>query len=47
VIDFFCATKKDEYRYNDEVSDTTMLPVAASLFGQKDKNGRKDFEIRK
>jgi hypothetical protein len=26
---------KDEKWYADEVSDTTMLPIAASLFGQK------------
>jgi hypothetical protein len=26
---------KDEKWYIDEVSDTTMLPIAVSLFGQK------------
>ena len=26
---------KDLHRYAEQVSDTTMLPIAASLFGQK------------
>jgi hypothetical protein len=28
---------KDDKRYDTEVSDTTMMTIAASLFGQKNK----------
>jgi hypothetical protein len=38
---------KDEQWYADEVSDTTMMTIAASLFGQKNKNINKKRWLQK